>query len=308
MRVLVTGVTGFVGRRIAARLLEAGHTVAGLVAEADRAVAVLEEGCQEYVGDLLDLEGLARCVADFAPDAVVHLAGRSAVGESWNAMAEHFQVNVVGTENLLWAAAGVARVLFASSGEVYGKVPESEQPIPESRPPAPANPYALTKAAAELLALRSGAVIVRSFNLIGAGQAEHFALPAFARQLAAIASGRSEPRLRVGNLSARRDFLHVEDGVAGYLVLLEHGEPGQVYNLASGRARSVGDLLGLLLEVSGLEVEIVEDPERLRPLDVPVLCGDPGRLMRLGWQRRDRLEAALAELWDEAAAKHAVPR
>lgn len=303
MKVFVTGISGFVGRRLATRLALGGHQVSGLVG-ADEALELGD--CELLVGDLLDRASLKRALERVSPDAVVHLAGRSAVGESWRAMPLHFRVNVEGTDNLLRAAAGVERLVFASSGEVYGDVPEAEQPIGEQRPAAPANPYGITKAAAELLALRSGAVVVRSFNLIGAGQAESFALPAFARQLAAIDAGDLEPVLHVGNLSARRDFLHVEDGVSGYQCLLEGGEPQQIYNLCSAGTRSIRELLDMLLRASRVTVQIAEDPARLRPIDIPVLCGANERLRSLGWRAERSLQEAVEDLWTAASAAYSM--
>ena len=232
MHLLLTGVGGFVGSRLARLLLARGERVSGtFFEEVPRA-----PGVRLYEADLLDAAGMAAAVRTAAPDAVVHLAGLSHVGESWTRMAEYFRVNVLGTENLLAAAAG-RRVVVASSAEVYGVVPESEQPIGEQRQLDPRTPYALTKAAAERLALGRGAVVARCFNLVGPGQSARFALPAFAAQLAAIARGEREAVLRVGNLSARRDFVHVDDGAEAYRLLAERGRPGEVYNLASGRAK-----------------------------------------------------------------------
>jgi GDP-4-dehydro-6-deoxy-D-mannose reductase len=295
MHLLITGVGGFVGSRLARLLLAGGERVSGTFFEELPRVA----GVTLYEANLLDPAAMAAAVRAAAPDAVVHLAGLSHVGESWNRMAEYFRVNVLGTENLLAAAAG-RRVVLASSAEVYGAVPEAEQPIVEGRMPEPRTPYALTKAAAERMALAQDAVVARSFNLAGAGQSARFALPAFASQLAAIARGEREPVLRVGNLSARRDFVHVDDGVEAYRLLAERGRPGEVFNLASGRAFSVREALDRLMAISGVRARIEPDPARLRPVDLPLLVGDAGRLRALGWKPRRDLDDALAELWAEA--------
>ncbi len=297
MHLFITGVTGFVGARLARDLAAAGDRASGVYLDgpAPRPAAAAWEV------DLLDLPGLERALDRARPDAVLHLGGLSHVGDSWRRVADYFQVNVLGTENVLAAAASRGLpVLLASSGEVYGAVPAGEQPIAESRVPAPASPYAFSKAAAERLALARGATVVRCFNLIGAGQAPRFALPSFARQLAAIERGDREPALAVGNLEARRDFLHVGDGAAAYRLLAERGTAGEVYNLASGATCSIRELLDRLLEISGLEVRVELDPERVRPVDVPLLSGDAGRLRALGWRPRLGLDAALAELWEEA--------
>ena len=296
MRVFVTGAGGFLGPHLLQELRRRGHEVAGSYLGHRPQF----DGIELYEADLLDRASLLRAFGEAQPDAVVHLAGLSHVGESWNRIAEYFDANVLGTENVLAAAAG-RRVLVASSAEVYGLVPEEEQPIREERPLAPRTPYALTKAAAERLALRAGAVVVRTFNLIGPGQARTFALPAFAEQLAAIARG-AEPVLRVGNLTARRDFVAVEDGARGYAVALERAAAGDAYNLASGRAWTIREALDRLLQVAGLEVRVTEDPARLRPVDMPLLCGDARRLRELGWRPESSLDDAVARLWRSIAA------
>jgi len=293
MRILITGISGFVGPRLARHLLARGDFVAGTYLMDARPEL---PGVELHEADLLDAPALARVIAAVDPEAVVGLAGLSHVGESWKRMGEYFRVNVVGTENLLRAAAG-RRVVVASSAEVYGPVPGERQPIREAEPVDPRTPYAMTKAAAELLAYTHGAVVVRAFNLVGPGQAPNFALPAFAAQLAAIARGEQEPVLKVGNLSARRDFLHVDDGAAALRLLAEKGEPGGTYNLASGRASSIGEALARLQAVSGVDARVETDPERIRPVDLPLLLGDSGRLQALGWKPERTLDQALSDLW-----------
>ena len=295
MRVLVTGVGGFLGSHLAARLLDRGHAVVGTTWGTSTDLLRVEL----HEVDLLDPVGLASVVRTVMPEAIIHLAGLSHVGESWQRPADYFQVNVLGTENVLDAAleAGNCRVLLASSAEVYGLVPEERQPIVETEPVAPRTPYALTKAAAERLTVRAGGVVARCFNLVGPGQSDRFALPAFASQLAAIKKGEQDAVLKVGNLSARRDFVHVSDGVAALALLAELGNPGEIYNVASGRAFSIAEALDRLISISGLKVEIKEDKERLRPVDMPLLEGDAAKLRALGWKPEKDLDAALGELW-----------
>lgn len=297
MRVLLTGASGFVGRRLARALAGAGHRVAGTYIRERPELPELDL----HEADLRDRAALAAVVSRCRPEVVVHLAGLSHVGESWRRIPDSFQINVLGTENLLRAAPGI-RTVFASSAEVYGVVPEDEQPIPEARPAAPLTPYGLSKAAAEQLALRDGAVIVRAFNVVGPGQSPEFALPSFARRLAAIRAGRQPATLRVGNLEARRDFVHVDDAVEAYLVLVGSGREGEIFNLGSGRARSLREALDLTIAASGLEVRVETDPELLRPADVPLLAADSRRLQALGWRPRRSLEQAVGDLWAETAA------
>lgn len=297
MRALLTGASGFLGRRLAARLAADGFAVVGVCLDRQG----LPDSIPVHAVDVRDAAGLARVVAAETPDVVVHLAALAHVGESWRRMPEYFAINVLGTENVVAAARG-RRLVFASSAEVYGAVPEAEQPIDERRELAPRSPYALTKAAAERLALGAGAVVARCFNLVGPGQTRTFALPSFAAQLAAIEARQVPPALKVGNLTARRDFVHVDDGVDALALLVARGAAGGVYNVASGEALSIAEALDRLIRVSGLEVAIEEDPERLRPVDVPLLCGDASRIRALGWRARRGFDAAVAGLWQEARA------
>jgi GDP-4-dehydro-6-deoxy-D-mannose reductase len=305
MRVLVTGASGFVGSRLLRSLDAAGHDTWGTVLGQPEA-PVGNGNLVEL--DLRSPEAVAGVVGRIEPEAIVHLAGLSHVGRSWSALADYFQANVLGTRNLLAAARG-ARVIVASSAEVYGAVPEDEQPIAESRELAPQSPYALTKAAVELLALPTGAIVVRSFNLVGPGQATEFALPTFAQQLALVRRGRQEPVLAVGNLAARRDFLHVDDALSAYALLLERGEPGTVYNLGSGTACSIEEALHRLMVLSGVRARVEVVPDRLRPVDIPLLLADCSRLRGLGWEARRGLDSALGDLWAETLARvSAMPR
>lgn len=301
MRVLISGITGFVGTHLAPCLEAAGHEVWGFASgiPATSVAARVEEV------DLLDAAGLAELVGRVRPEAVVHLGGLSHVGQSFGRPEAYRQVNVEGTRNLLRAMNGSrARMIFASSAEVYGPVPAAEQPISEDRPLDPRSPYGQTKADAEALVLAAGAVVVRSFNTIGAGQSLDFALPSFASQLAAIAAHQREPVLEVGNLSPRRDFVHVSDAAAAYGVLLTKGAAGTVYNLASGEAWSIEAVLARLLAISDVEAKIVVDENRQRKEDPPLLQGDSSRLRALGWAPRCSVDDALRDLWQAAAGAY----
>ena len=296
MRALVTGVSGFIGGHLARELEAHGWEVWGTTQAGQCSVDGVH--CLEL--DLLDESSVRAAIDESAPDAIVHLAGLSHVGRSWGAPAEYFGVNVAGGDAVARAAGG-RRLLVASSAEVYGAVPEEEQPIREERALAPQSPYALTKAALELVSRQAGATVVRAFNVVGPGQAEHFALPSFARQLAAIRAGRQPPVLAVGNLAARRDFLPVADAARAYRTILEHGKPGAVYNLGSGSAMSVEEALHRLIVRSGVRARTEEDPERFRPVDVPLLRADVSKLRALGWEPESTLDDALTALWRSVA-------
>jgi GDP-4-dehydro-6-deoxy-D-mannose reductase len=306
MRVLITGVSGFLGRHLAAELVRRGGQVVGTALAHEQALHGLAVG-EVSVLDVTDEAAVRRLVDAVRPEVVVHLAGLSHVGASWQRVADYFRANVLGCEFVTTAARALgAKVLVPSSAEVYGPVPAAEQPIVEDRPLAPSTPYALTKAAAERLALPAGAVVVRCFNLVGPGQAPQFALPSFARQLASIRAGRREALLRVGNLAAVRDFVHVQDACDAVVCMIERGQAGTVYNLASGVAVSIREALDRLCRLAELEVEVVEDPELMRPLDVPLVCGDSSRLQALGWAPGRGLDRALADLWASTWAAEAA--
>jgi GDP-4-dehydro-6-deoxy-D-mannose reductase len=297
MRVLITGISGFVGRRLAGHLRARGHEIGGTYVEDE----ALQLEAELYRADLGDLQALAEACSSFAPDCVVHLAGLSHVGASFDRAELYRRVNLGGTENLVQAAAGVP-VLLASSSEVYGVVPREEQPIPESRKPAPQNPYGESKVGSERVVLAAGGTVVRCFNIVGPGQAITFALPGFASQLVRVARGEMEPVLRVGNLEVRRDFMHIEDAVEGYALVIEQGEPGEIYNLGTGETHSVGELLDRLIAIAGLQVTVEIDPERFRPIEARTLAADASRIRTLGWQPRHRIDDALEALWSAASS------
>lgn len=298
MHALITGITGFVGSHLANYLARQGWYVSGF------ATGPKPAGLGDFPVrsvDITDGPGVARAIAVLNPEVIFHLAGLSHVGASWQRPGDYMRVNFGGTRHLIEGAA-FRRIVFASSAEVYGPVAAAEQPLREDHPVEPRSPYAMTKACAELLVQSAGGIVVRSFNAIGRGQSRDFALPSFAWQLARIHLGRQEPRLRVGDLSPCRDFLTIEDAVAGYALVAEKGQPGEVYNLASGQAVAIGEALARLQLISGVEAEVMVDPELVRKIDIPLLLGDITRISALGWSPRRTLDDALEELWLEALA------
>jgi GDP-4-dehydro-6-deoxy-D-mannose reductase len=194
--------------------------------------------------------------------------------------------------------------LSVGSSEIYGHVDEKDMPVTEAQPLAPLNPYAVSKAAQDLLAgqwaVSPGLDIlrVRSFNHTGPGQGDNFVCSAFARQAAEISLGLRPPRVEVGNLNVRRDFLDVRDVCRAYLALIEKGEKGAFYNLASGKAQSIKKILNDLLALTKKDVEIVIDPERMRPVDQPVMKGDPSLLRKTtGWRQEIPFKQTLEDLF-----------
>jgi GDP-4-dehydro-6-deoxy-D-mannose reductase len=258
--------------------------------------------------DLLDSAQVDAQIAIARPDAVLHLAGQSNVPLSFKDPEGTFRINVFGTLRLLEGLkrAGLApHIVFASSGDVYGLVPEDEMPVSEDRVPRPRNPYAVSKLAAEALCYQwfrtegFPIVVARPFNHIGAGQSETFALPAFAHQIAEIKAGVREPVIRVGDIDVSRDFTHVGDVIEAYLLLLEKGAPGEIYNIASGKDLVIRDLLARMLELAGVEAEIVRDSAHIRPAEQRVVRGRNVKLARLGWTPRRSIDEALKEILDD---------
>lgn len=289
MRVLVTGSRGFVGTWLIRHLTEVGDDAVGLDLEVD----------------VTDAAALAEAVRAIAPDAICHLAAQASVGRSWSEARATFDVNAVGVLNLLDAAQGTdprPRVLLVSSAEVYGKVSPDELPLGEDHPFRPASPYAVSKATAELLGLQAWlgggleVVRVRPFNHTGPGQVPDYVVPALARQVAeAVRSGADH--LSVGNLAARRDLTDVRDVVRAYRLLLTDGRPGEVYNVCRGQSVVVEDVARRLLALARVDLPLVVDPARMRPVDLPDLRGDPTRLHQAtGWAPEIDLDRTLQDV------------
>ncbi len=318
-RVLITGAGGFVGRVLGGRLVEAGHDVWGV----ERRERPLPEGVTPCVADLSDGESAAAVLDEARPDWIVHLAAQSSVRASFDDPAGTLESNTRPALRLLeamrrGAAPTAARILVVGSADAYGVVPPERLPVPEDAPLDPQSPYALSKAMQEATArmwaerFDVDAVITRSFNHTGPGQRDAFVLSSFARQVAAVADGRAPAVLRVGNLDVRRDFTDVRDVCDAYVALLERGERGQVYNVCSGRAVGLRDVLSMLCDIAGVSVRVEVDPDRLRPVDMPELRGDPSKIERdTGWRARIPLEQTLRDLlawWSEVDAQASAGR
>ncbi|HET7294747.1 MAG TPA: GDP-mannose 4,6-dehydratase [Vicinamibacteria bacterium] len=319
MRWLVTGARGFVGAHLVAHL-DAGRAgeIFGLVRPGSRGSAA---GFEPVTADVLDAPALARVVAELRPDRIVHLAAQSSARESWRDPEGTLRTNLFGLLHLLEAVrlAGLGpRVLVVGSAEEYGAAPGTAEPLTEDTPLRPASPYAVSKVAQGHLALQYAlahglhVVRTRTFNHTGPGRGAGFAESSFARQIAEIETGRRPPQIAVGNLDAVRDFTDVRDVVRAYAALLEAGQPGEVYNVASGQGYRIGDVLERLLRLSSARIEVVRDPALLRPVDVPYLVGDATRLRRAtGWEPEIPLDRTLGDLlgaWRErVAAEERVP-
>ena len=314
MRALVTGAAGFAGSHLAELLLSRGAEVFGLVVPGG-SLENLEEvrGHPQRAGrlhlteaDIVHHEHLVGIVADVRPDQVYHLAAVSSVRRSVQDPGETFRVNTVGTRNLLEAIRRAEirpRILIVSSAEAYGESADLPRPLREDDPLLPVSPYGASKAAAEAVACRYGSqhglpiVRVRPFPHTGPRHAPQFVFPDWARQLAEAEAGRRPPKLSVGNLDVRRDLSDVRDIVAAYVLALERGEAGTVYNVCGGRVYTLREVLQVLIGLTRLKVEVVIEPERLRPQDLYVLAGSPEALhARTGWEASTPLTRTLRDL------------
>jgi GDP-4-dehydro-6-deoxy-D-mannose reductase len=305
VRALVTGATGFVGRYLTEALAHEGADVTPCGGAQDSGVLPL---------DITDASAVRAALDIAQPDVVFHLAAATFVPESVQNPMATYLTNVRGTACVAQAireysreTAKQVRLLFTSSAEVYGLQPPQAYPLNERVLLMPANPYAASKAAAEMLLLGEGrsfgldVVIARAFNHVGPGQSERFAVASFAAQLAAIASG-AAPQLYVGNLDARRDFLDVRDVVRAYVALARSGSTGEIYNVCSGVARSMRDVLRELILAAHVPVEVRDDPARMRPADVPLSVGDATKLRTAtGWEPRITFQTSIRDIYRAAA-------
>jgi GDP-4-dehydro-6-deoxy-D-mannose reductase len=287
-RILVTGPNGFVGGHLRAELGDA---------------------FVPFEGDVLDAEALRASVRETRPDGVVHLAALSSVGESWSDVADVWRVNVLGTLSVLEALrveAPDARLLFASTGDVYGRA--EQIPTPEDAPVEPVSPYAASKAAAEIACRQAHleVVVARAFPHVGPGQDERFAVGSWTAQLARLrAEGGGV--LRVGDLEVERDLNDVRDVCRAYRLLLDPAVPAGTYNVASGQAVPLTRVVELLVGLAGVDVEVERDELRLRPAEVRVLVGDPSKLRAAtGWAPKIPLEQTLADALEAASRAQAV--
>ncbi len=300
MRALVTGATGFVGPYLLDALRGEGVEVFGCSGPND--------GRDGYLPlDLRDESSIASALQTARPTVIFHLAAQTFVPEALRAPLETYEINAMGTARLAEAIHGYdgepPRLLFASSAEVYGAREVAEFPLRETLDARPGNPYGASKAAAEAILLAQARcygldlIVTRAFNHIGAGQSDRFVVASLAAQLARIAEG-AAPQLYVGNLETARDFLDVRDVAGAYVALARGGASGEIYNVCSGTAVSIRDILGELIRIARVPVEVREDPARVRSADVPLSVGDPSKLRtRTGWQPQIPLVRSLRETY-----------
>ena len=301
MKALVTGALGFVGRHLVAHLTECGDSVIAT----DRS---------DGGPDLLDPEGMDQLIETHSPEAIFHLGGWADVGGSWDQPRAAFEVNALGTFNLLESARrhDVGRVLNIGSADVYGKVAPEDLPLTETHPVAPSSPYAASKMASEYLGVQAangyglGVVNIRAFNHIGPGQSDKFVAPALSLRIARNERSGVDS-VEVGNLEPRRDITDVRDVVRAYRLALTDGIPGEVYNVCSGRARSIREVAEMLIAGASTPMTLAVDPALQRPVDVPVLEGSHAKLTEAtGWEPTIPIETSLGDLLDDCRARVAA--
>jgi GDP-4-dehydro-6-deoxy-D-mannose reductase len=309
MRVLITGITGMIGKHVANLLLENDCDVAGISRATSTARYVREKTAyRHYLGDILDTNFLARVWKEWKPELVYHFAAQAYNGESWEAEDTTYELNVTGSRNVLGVCkqhSPDARVIPACSSAEYGFVLANMIPIREDVTPLrPITPYGVSKACLEMMSRQHhlnysmDIVIPRLFIHVGPDHPPVTALQNFAMQLAAIKLGQQDPVVKVGNLDSSRDFIDVRDGAKALGLLAEKGQSGEVYNLCSGKAWTMRDSLNMLIEISGLDVEIEQDRKLLRPSDEMVLLGDPSKIESLGWKAKIPFRQTLEDIFN----------
>ncbi len=306
-RVLVTGADGFIASHLIGELRrETGWMITGLGLKPEPSAEA--EGFEYVVADLTDYELVKDVLESCRPDGVFHLAAQPSVHLSWEDPWTTYRVNLLGQVNLMEGLRRLgitASVHVACSSEEYGKVSPDRMPLDEEVRFNPCSHYAVSKVAQETLGLMYyqafgwRVLVTRGFNQVGPGQAPDFVVSSFARQIALIEAGFCEPVIKVGNLEAKRDFTDVRDTVRAYRMVMEEGRPGAAYNVCSGSARPISEILEVLLSLSDVGIGVERDPDRQRPSDIPLLVGDNTRLReQTGWEPLIALEMTLRDTLD----------
>lgn len=258
--------------------------------------------------DIMDKDAIVSLLFDIRPDYIFHLAAQSSVGLAWKNPGLTVDVNIKGSLNVMDALRELyykPRVLMIGSGEEYGHIQPNEVPIVEGNLLRPGNIYAATKACQNMIgSIYSKAydlelVMVRAFNHIGPGQAPLFVVSDFCKQVAEIEKGLREPVMKVGNLAAKRDFTDVRDVVKAYVKLVQLGKAGETYNVGRGNAREIREILDMIVSMSSVQITVETDPNKIRPVDVPIIEADITKLTQLtGWSPQIPLKQTIQETLD----------
>ncbi len=310
MKALITGITGFVGSHLAELLLNKNYTVYGIARwrSTTENINHIKSKLNIIEADLNDSHSFYSAIQKIKPDQIYHLAAQSFVPTSWIAPADTIKTNVIGTVNLFEAIRKAdidPKIQVACSSEEYGLVKPNETPIKETNPLRPLSPYGVSKVAQDMLSFQYfksyglKIVVTRGFNHTGPRRGGVFVCSNFAKQIVEIERGLREAKIKVGNLEAIRDFTDVRDMVKGYNLALEKGIAGERYNVCSGKGYKIKEVLDMLLKITDKDIKIEEDPERMRPSDVPTLVGDNSKFRKkTGWEPEIAFEITLKDLLD----------
>ena len=308
MKVLVLGGTGMVGSHFMKQYLDEGHEVFGVArnSASSRMSAVQTENIIR--SDIQDRDALMKIMKRIKPDIIIHMAAQAFNGDSWNLEYLTHQINYMGTLNVLFCAREVvpeAKILLACSSAEYGNITEADCPLIEERLLKPHTPYGVSKAGTENLgrqyALNYGMKVFlpRMFIHVGTGHPPATAIQNFARQLALIKAGKLDNEIHVGNLETYRDYIDVRDGVQAMRILLEKGNPGEPYNICNAEAVQIKEILNILIEIAGIDVNVVSDKGLFRVADEPLLLGDNSKIRALGYERKYSIRKTLEDVFHD---------
>lgn len=308
MKAYITGISGFAGSFLAELLLKKGYEVHGThVSDDVRNVEHIKHDLSLHKVNLLDFKSVENNISTVLPDVVYHLAALTSPAESFKEPDLIVTNNISAELNLLESirlSSASPRILITSSAEVYGLISEEDLPVDENTQLRPGSPYAVSKIAQDYLGLQYNLsygmdiVRVRPFNHIGPRQSPQFVVAAFAKQVAEIEKKHKEPMISVGNLDAKRDFTDVRDMVEAYLVLMEKGKSGDVYNVGSGKSYKISEILEKLLSLTEVKISTEVDTLKLRPSDVPDIYSDNTKINDLGWSQKFSLDKTLKDTLD----------
>jgi GDP-4-dehydro-6-deoxy-D-mannose reductase len=306
MKAIIIGAAGFVGPYLAQAVKEYMNCEIVATKLPNEKVEIPEARIENL--NILNPDEISAILSDEKPDYIFHLAAQSSVALSWKNPALTVDININGALNLLNMIRRLdeqPRVLIVGSGEEYGYIKEDMVPINENASLAPGNVYAITKATQNMMATiyaqayGMNLVMTRSFNHMGPRQIAQFVVSDFCNQVVRIEKGLQEPLINVGNLSARRDFTDVRDVVRAYTLLIQYGRTGETYNVGSGSAKSIQEILDLILSKSEKNIEVRVDENKLRPVDVPLIEADISKTYRdTGWKPEIALETTIEDMLD----------
>lgn len=319
MRALLTGITGFAGGHLAQSLTQRGDEVFGIARNLQKDLSHLSPNIDLITTDLRDAAAVINILKKVQPDVIYHLAAQAFVPTAWANPWDTLENNIHPQLNILQAMITLelpSRLLVVASDQLYGLVGSDELPVHELTPMRPNNPYGVSKLTQDMLGLQYhlshqlDIVRVRTFNHIGPRQNPLFVAANFAKQIAEIELNLCEPIIHVGNLEAKRDFTDVYDVVQAYILVVEHGKTGEVYNVGTGQPHSIQYLLDVLLGYSHCGITVKQDPNRMRPADIPAMCADNRKLKaQTNWKPTISFEQSLERVlnyWRDQVKKETM--